>query len=323
MKVLWLAAIVAWLGCLAPATAIAQGTYPARTIRMIIAFPPAGPTDIVSRLIAARLSEQLGQQVVVENRPGAGGNIGAELVAKATPDGYTIFYNTSAVAIAPALYTKLNFDPLRDLAPVALTATVPLVLVVNPGIPARSAREFVDYAKTRAGKFNYASSGAGVITHLAAALFCSEMGIDAVHVPYKGSAPGLVDVASGEVQFMIDTIASTLGFIRDGRLRALAVAMPKRSSLLPDVPTFHDTVLPNFEMSAWQGVMVPAGTPAPIVERLAAEVNKVIQHPDTRAKLAAQGAEPLGGTPVEYAAFIRTELVRWERAVKAAGARLE
>jgi tripartite-type tricarboxylate transporter receptor subunit TctC len=310
------------LTTLAPALAFAQA-YPAKPIRMVIAFPPGGPTDIVSRIIAAKLSDQIGQQVLVENRPGAGGNIGAELVAKSPPDGYTIFYNTSAIVIGPATYSKVAYDPIKDFAPVALTATVPLVLVVNASVPAKTPREFVEHIKANAGKINYASSGSGTITHLAAALFCKEMGVQAQHIPYKGSAPALVDVASGQVQFMIDTINSTLPFVRDSRLRPLAVATLKRSSALSEVPTFHESVLPGFEMSAWQGVVVPAGTPPAVIERLNSELNKAVANADVGAKLAAQGAEPLGGTPAEYGAYIKSEFDRWARVVKEAGARVE
>ena len=297
--------------------------YPVKPIRMVIAFPPGGPTDIVSRVVAAKLSEQMGQQVVVENRPGAGGNLGAEAVARAAPDGYTIFYNTSAMTIAPALFSKVSFDPVRDFAPVGLSATVPLILVASPAVPVKTLAEFIDYARARGDNINYASSGTGTITHLAAALFSKEMGIRATHIPYKGSAPAMTDIAGGQVQYMIDTIASTLGLIRDGRARALAVGLTRRLAVLPDVPTLHETVLPNFEMSAWQGIVAPAGTPAPIIERLNSELNKVVASPDVRAKLAAQGTEPLGGTSAQYAAYIKSELTRWAQVVKDAGAKAD
>lgn len=305
-----------------PATTLAQA-YPARPIRMVIAFPPGGPTDIVSRIFAQRLGEQMNQQVVVENRPGAGGNLAAEQIARSPADGYTLFYNTSAITIGPALYAKVNYDPLKDFAPVGLAATVPLVLLVNPQIPARDLAQFIDFARSRPAQLNYGSSGSGTITHLAAALFSRELGIQAQHVPYKGSAPAMADTASGQLQFMIDTINSTLPFIRDGRLRALAVATRGRSSLLPDLPTFHETVLPNFEMSAWQGIVVPAGTPQPIIDRLNVELNRALASTEVRGKLAAQGTEPLGGSPAEYAAYMRSELARWARVVRDANARVE
>lgn len=298
-------------------------SWPTKPVRMIIAFPPGGPTDLVSRVLAQRLSEQLGQQVIVDNKPGAGGNIAAEMAAKATPDGYTIFYNTSAIVIGPALYGKVNYDTLKDFAPVALTASVPMVLVVNPQLPARSVKEFLDLAKAKTGALNYSSSGTGTITHLASAMMSSQTGVQTQHIPYKGSAPGLVDLAAGQTQFMIDTINTVLPYVRDNRLRGLAVTSSKRSSLLPDLPTLAESGLPGFDAAAWQGIVVPTGTPAEIVQKLNTEVNKALAHPDLRARLAAQGAEILGGTPAEYAAHLRTEMPRWAKAVKDSGAKAE
>jgi tripartite-type tricarboxylate transporter receptor subunit TctC len=273
------------------ATSVWAQSWPTRPVRMIIAFPPGGPTDLVSRVLAQRLSEQLGQQVIVDNKPGAGGNLAAELAARATPDGYTIFYNTSAIVIGPALYGKVNYDTLKDFAPVALTASVPMVLVVNPQLPARSVKEFLDLAKSRPGALNYSSSGTGTITHLASAMMSTQTGVQTQHIPYKGSAPGLVDLAAGQTQFMIDTINTVLPYVRDNRLRGLAVTSIKRSSLLPDLPTLAESGMPGFDAAAWQGIVVPTGTPADIVQKLYAEVNKALAHPDLRARLAAQGAE--------------------------------
>lgn len=306
-----------------PLAATAQ-TWPAKPLRMILAFPPGGPTDINARNFALKLSEQLGQQVVVDNRAGAGGNIGAAEAAKAPADGYTLFYNTSAIVIAPSLYAKVAFDPQKDFAPVALAATVPLVLAVNPRIPAKDVAEFVAYVKANQGKLNYASSGSGTITHLAAALFVTQMGLQMQHVPYKGSAPALLDVVGGQVQMMVDTINTVAPYAKDNRLRALAIAITRRSPLLPDVPTLEEAAgLPGFEMSAWQGIVVPAGTPREIVARLNAEVNRALQNPDLRARLAAGGSEPLGGTSEHYAAYIRSELVRWAKVIKDSGAKAE
>jgi len=298
-------------------------SWPTKPVRMIIAFPPGGPTDLVSRVLAQKLSEQLGQQVIVDNKPGAGGNIAAELAARATPDGYTIFYNTSAIVIGPALYGKVNYDTLKDFAPVLLTASVPMVLVVNPQLPARSVKEFVDLAKTRSGALNYSSSGTGTITHLASAMISTQTGIQTQHIPYKGSAPGLVDLASGQTQFMIDTINTVLPYVRDSRLRGLAVTSAKRSPLLPDLPTLAEAGISGFEAAAWQGIVVPTGTPNEIVQKLNAEVNKALAHPDIRSRLAAQGADILGGTPAEYAAYLRSEMPRWAKAVKDSGAKAE
>ena len=298
-------------------------SWPTKPVRMIIAFPPGGPTDLVSRVLAQKLSEQLGQQVIVDNKPGAGGNIAAELAARAAPDGYTIFYNTSAIVIGPALYGKVNYDTLKDFAPGLLTASVPMVLVVNPQLPARSVKEFVDLAKTRSGALNYSSSGTGTITHLASAMMSTQTGIQTQHIPYKGSAPGLVDLASGQTQFMIDTINTVLPYVRDNRLRGLAVTSAKRSPLLPDLPTLAEAGISGFEAAAWQGIVVPTGTPNEIVQKLNAEVNKALTHPDIRSRLAAQGADILGGTPAEYATYLRSEMPRWAKAVKDSGAKAE
>jgi tripartite-type tricarboxylate transporter receptor subunit TctC len=305
------------------ADAMAQTAWPTKPIRMVIAFPPGGPTDIVSRIIAAELGRLLGQQIVVENRPGAGGNLGAEPVARAAADGYTIFYNTSAMTIAPALYSKLAYDPQKDFAPVGLAATVPLVLVINPQVPAKNLREFVDWAKGRKGQVNYGSSGSGTITHLAAAQLAKDAGFSATHVPYKGSAPGMLDLASGQVQFMVDTINSTLPMIRDGRLRALAVATSKRSSVLPELPTIAESLIAGFEMSAWQGIVVPSGTAPAIIARLNSELQKVLASAEVRSKLLATGTEILGGTPEQYSQYIQSELKRFALLAREAGVRID
>ena len=310
--------LLAWSACAAWGQA-----WPNKPIRMVVAFPPGGPTDIVSRVIAQRLSEQLGQQVIIDNKPGAGGNIAAELIANAPADGYTLFYNTSAIVIGPALYSKVNYDTLKDFAPVALTASVPMVLAVNPNLPVRSVKEFLDLARSKPGQLNYSSSGTGTITHLASAMLSTQTGIQTQHVPYKGSAPGLVDLASGQTQFMIDTINTVLPYVRDGRLRGLAVSSMKRSSVLPDLPTLHESGLSGFDAAAWQGIVAPAATSSDIVQRLNAEVNKALAHPEVRAKLAAQGADVLGGTSAEYAAHLRSELPRWAKAVKDSGAKAD
>jgi tripartite-type tricarboxylate transporter receptor subunit TctC len=315
----WLAVALTFV-----ATAVLAQPYPSKPVRMILAFPPGGPTDINARLFALRLGEQMSQQVLVDNKPGAGGNLAAAEAARAPADGYTIFYNTSAITIAPALYASIQYDPLKDYAPVALTATVPLILAVHPGVPAKSVAEFVAYAKANPGKLNYASSGTGTITHLAAALFVAQMGLQMQHVPYKGSAPALLDVAGGQTQMMIDTISTVLPYARDNRLRPLAVAIQRRLAVLPEVPTLEEAAkLPGIEMSAWQGIVVPAATPKDIVARLNAEVNKALQNADLRQRLAAGGSEPLGGTQEQYAAYIRSELQRWSKVVKDSGARAE
>jgi tripartite-type tricarboxylate transporter receptor subunit TctC len=309
---------------LAASSAIACAqAYPIKPIRMIIAFPPGGPTDIVARVIAQQMSLQMGQQVVVDNKPGAGGNIAAEQAAKAPNDGYTIFYNTSAIVIGPALYAKVNYDTLKDYAPVLLTAAIPMVLMVNPNLPPKNLREFIDLAKAQPGKLNYSSSGAGTITHLASAMMSTQAGIQTQHVPYKGSAPALIDLAAGQVQFMTDTINTGLPYIKDGRMRGLAVTSLKRSAVLPELPTFDESGLKGFDAAAWQGIVVPTGTTPEIINKLNTEANKALQNADVRAKLAAQGSDALGSTPAEYGAYIRSELPRWAKAVKDSGAKAE
>jgi tripartite-type tricarboxylate transporter receptor subunit TctC len=301
----------------------AATAWPTRPLRMIIGFAPGGPTDIVARVVAQRLSEQVGQPVVVDNKPGAGGNLAADLAAKAAPDGHTLFYNTSAITIAPSLYGKVPYDTLKDFVPVTTTATNAMIVMVHPSVPAKTIQEFVAYAKANPGRLNYGSSGTGTITHLASAALGSALGLQMTHVPYKGSAPSLIDTAAGVVQLMTDTVNSALPYVKDGRLRALAVTMPRRLAVLPDVPTLAETVLPGMEMSAWQGVVLPAGTPQAIVQRLNAELRRVLAHEETRQKLIAQGTEILGSTPEEYAAYLRSELARWSKVVAETGAKAE
>ena len=297
--------------------------YPSKPITMVVPFPPGGPTDLVARVLGQQLAEQMGQPVVIDNKPGANGNLGNGLVAKAAGDGYTLLYNTSSITLSPSLYKKLSYDVKRDLAPVALTAVVPLALVVNPGVPATTVAEFVAHARAHPGRLSYGSAGSGNVTHLAAYQFVKAAGIDATHVPYRGSAPADVDLAGGQIQFMTDTINSVQGFIRDGRMRLLAVTTAKRISLFPDAPTLAETVMPGFEAGAWQGIMVPAGTPAPVIERLSREIDRALKSPVVRAKLAEQGAEALGSTPAEYSAYIDRELLRWDKVVKDTGVSLD
>ncbi|MDF1486105.1 tripartite tricarboxylate transporter substrate binding protein [Ramlibacter sp. H39-3-26] len=310
---------------LAGPAAQAQGAaaWPAKPITLIVPFPPGGPTDLVARVLGQQLSEQLGQPVIVDNRPGANGNIGNGMVAKAAPDGYTVLYNTSSIALSPALYKHMTYDVQRDLAPVALTAVVPLALVVHPSVPASNVKEFIAYAKAQGGKLSYGSAGNGNVTHLTAFQFVRNAGIDAVHVPYRGSAPADVDLVAGQISFLTDTINSVAPFVRDKRLKILAVTTAKRISLFPDVPTLAESGMPGFEAGAWQGVMVPAGTPRPIINRLNTEILKALKTPAVLEKLALQGAEPLSSTPDEYGTYLKAELARWAGVVKATGVTLE
>ena len=301
----------------------AQTAWPTQPVRMVIPFPPGGPTDLVGRVIAQALSEQLGQNVIVENKPGANANIAAELVARAPADGYTFIYNTSSLALSAVLYSKLNYDALKDFAPVALTAVVPMVLVVHPSVPAKTVPEFIDLLKKNPGKLVYGSAGNGNVTPLGAFQFLQANGLSATHVPYKGSSPALVDLAGGQTQFMTDTINSALPYIRDGRMRALAVTSAKRSPVLPDVPTLQESGMAGFEVGAWQGVVMPAKTPPEIVNKLNAEITKALKNPAVLEKLAAQGAQPLGSTPEQYGAYLRSEIQRWGEVAKATGAKLD
>jgi len=312
----------ATLAALAPAIALAEAGYPSKPITLVVPFPPGGPTDLVARVIAQQMGQQMGQTFVVENRAGANSNIGAAYVAKAAPDGYTVLYNTSAVTLSPALYKTMPYQ-LGDLAPVGLTAVVPLALVVANNVPANNVKEFIAYAKANPGKLSYGSAGNGNVTHLGAFQFAQATGIDAVHVPYKGSAPADVDLAAGQIQFMTETVNSVMAFVKDKRIKMLAVTTPKRVSAFPDVPTLAESGVPGTEVGAWQGMMVPAKTPASIVERLNAEMVKALQNPQVQAQLAKQGTEVLGSSPAEYAAYLKSETARWAKVVKQTGVTLD
>ena len=317
------ALLAAGLAVMALGGAAAHAAWPDRPITMVVPFPPGGPTDLVARVLAKQLTDQMGQTVVVENKGGANGNIGMQYAAAAKPDGYTVLYNTSSIALSPNLYRSLAFDPVKDFAPVSSTAVIPLVLLVHPSVPADSAQAFVKYARQHPGKLSYGSAGAGNVTHLGALLLLRSLDIDAVHVPYRGSAPAMTDLVGGQVQVMTNTLNDSLGFIREGKLRALAVTSAARSDQLPDVPTVAETVAPGFGMGAWQGVVAPAGTPAPVIEKLNAEILRALQSPEMQKQLKAQGAQALGSTPQEYAAYIRSEIQRWGEVVKEANVKLD
>ncbi len=301
----------------------AQAAWPERPVTMIVPFPPGGPTDLVARVLAKQLSDQMGQTFVVENKGGANGNIGMQYAAAAKPDGYTVLYNTSSIALSPNLYSKLAFDPARDFTAVSSTAVIPLVLLVHPSVPASDVNGFVEYAKQNPGKLSYGSAGAGNVTHLGALLLFRSLGVDAVHVPYRGSAPAMTDLVGGQVQMMTNTLNDSLGFIRDGKLKALAVTSLARSTQLPTVPTVAETVVPGFEMGAWQGVVVPKGTPDAIVTTLNTEILRALKSPEMVKQLQVQGAQGLGSTPQEYAKYIQTETKRWGEVIAAAGVKLE
>lgn len=316
-------ALCAGAAGLLPGLALAQSDYPNRPITLVVPFPPGGPTDVIGRLIGDRLSKALKQPVVVENRPGANANIGTTYVAKAQADGYTLLYNTSSIVMSPALYRNLAYDMNRDFVPVGLTAVVPLALVVNNELPVRNVAEFVAYGKANPGKLSYGSAGSGSPTHLAALQLAQAAGINAAHVPYKGTAPADLDLAAGRLQFMTDTINTIASFVKGGRVRMLAVMTPQRVPLYPDVPTLSEAGFPELEAQAWQGVLAPAGTPAPVVQTLNAEINRILKRKDVLDVLAAQGAQPVGGTQQEYDVYLKKELARWTTVIKTAGVTLD
>ena len=297
----------------------AQAGYPSKPLRMILGFPAGGPTDNIARLLAVKLGESLGQPVVIENRPGANAVLAADAVSRAPADGYTLLYNTSSFALSAALSPKLPYNPARDFTGVALTAAAPTVLIVNNDFKAQNVKEFIEEVKANPGKFSYGSAGTGSITHVIPAQLLQTAGLNAVHIPYKGSAPALIDLFGGQIQFAIDAMSSALPYIRDGRVRALAVTSKERIAALPNVPTVSESWISGYEASAWQGLMVPATVPAPIVARLNAEILKVLAMPEVRAQMARQGTDPLGSTPEAYNAFVRTEIDRWSRVARAGG----
>ena len=307
---------------LAPAIALAQSgadVYPNRPVRFILPFPPGGGTDILGRLIAERLTASLGQPVVVENRGGAGGNVGVEVAAKAAPDGYTIVLVAPSLAISATLYSKLNYDAVKDFAPISLVAAVPNVMVTNPAVNAQNLAEFIALAKTRPGGMNFGSGGSGTSNHLAGELFNSVVGVKLVHVPYKGVNLAMNDVLSGQVQLVVMGIPAVAPHIKAGKLRALGVLARERSPTLPDVPTIAEAGLPNFEVTTWYGVLAPAGTPRTIINRLNAELVRIMHSPELKDRLAALATDPLTGTPDEFAEFIRQEIAKWGKVVRDAG----
>ena len=299
-------------------------TYPTKPIRLVVPFPPGGATDILARDVAQKLTEAWGQQVIVDNRPGAGGNIGSELVAKSAPDGYTLEMGTVGThAINASLYAKMPYDHVKDFAPVILVAGVPNVLVVNPAVPANSVAELIAYAKANPGKLNFASSGNGTSIHLSGELFKVMAGVQMTHVPYKGSSPALQDLLGGQVQLMFDNLPPSLPQIKAGKLRALAVTSLARAPALPDVPTMAEAGLPGYEASSWFGVLAPAGTPPAIVAKLNAEIAKWLATPEAKEKLSKQGANAAGGTPEDFAKHIAAETAKWAKVVKDSGAKID
>ena len=307
------------------ASGLASGeTYPAKPIHFIVPYPAGGPLDTVARLLGQKVSESVRQPVIVENRPGAGGNIGADLVAKSAPDGYTILMGAVAThAINPTLYAHIPYDPVKDFAPVTQVASTPNVLIVNPSLPVASVKEFIAYAKAHPDALNFGSGSTGSAGHLAGELFKAMAGVRMVHVPYKGAGPAMQDLIGGRIQLMFDNLASSLAQMRAGRVKALAVTTAKRSALAPELPTIAESGLPGFDISTWFGVFAPGGTPRDIVERLHAEFVKALADPAVRETMLKLGAEPVGNTPAEFAAYIQSEARKYAEVIKASGARVD
>jgi tripartite-type tricarboxylate transporter receptor subunit TctC len=314
--------IVLAVGMVLAASAWSQ-QYPAKAVRLILPFPPGGGTDTIGRVVALKLSEQMGQQVVAENRPGAGANIGAEIAAKSPPDGYTLMVAAITHAIGQSLYKRLNFDLAKDFAHVTLMATTPLILVVHPSVPVKTVKEFVAFTKTRPGELAYSSSGAGSAAHLAGEYFASMAGIKMVHVPYKGGGPSMIALVGGEVSASVATMPSAIGHIRNGRLRGLAVSTKARSPAAPEFPTVDEAGVKGYTADNWYGLVAPAGTPAPVITRLHSETHTLLKVPDVKDRLGSAGFEVLTSTPDEYAAFTRSEVAKWGKVVKALGLRAD
>ena len=302
--------------------AYGQDAWPTRPVRMILPFPPGGGTDILGRLIAERLSAGIGQPVVTENRGGAGGNVGAEAAARSAPDGYTIVLVAPSLAISPTLYSKINYDPVKDFAPISLVATVPNVMVTQPSLPGQL-QEFIAFVKAKPGALNFGSGGAGTSNHLAGELFNIVTGARLVHVPYKGVNLAMQDVLAGNVHLVFIGIPAAAPHIKAAKLRALAVVAPQRSSALPDVPTVAEAGLKDFEVTTWYGILAPAGTPQPVVRRLNAELVKIMHAPEMKEKLTATGTEPLTSTPEEFAAYIKREIAKWGDVIRKAGVKAD
>lgn len=315
---------VPWLMLAALAAPAAQGqppaqAYPVKPIRIVVPQSPGASTDLTARLIGQKLSDALGQPVVVDNRPGAGSIMGTDLVAKATPDGYTLLVVASSITINPSLHRKLPYDTQRDLAPITQLSAFPNMLVVHPSVPVKTVQELVALAKSKPGQINYGSSGAGTGTHLSAELFKNMTGIDMVHVPYKGGGPAVTALLGGHVQLNFATIVSVLPHVRTGKLRAIAVTTARRSPAAPEVPTIAESGVPGYDHGPWNGMLAPAKTPTPVIAKLNAEVVKIVHAPEMRALLAGEGAEAVGNTPEAFAAIIKAETAKWAKVIKSAG----
>jgi tripartite-type tricarboxylate transporter receptor subunit TctC len=305
---------------LSPAFVAAQEAYPNRPITMVVTFAPGGSSDVLARAAAAAMSAGLGQQVVVDNRPGAGGHIGAAVVAHAAPDGYTILFGTNGtLGIGPAIYAKLSYNPQRDLAPVGLLHTLPQLLIVNPSVPAKNLTELIDYARRNPGVLSFASSGMGAASHLAGELLKQRAKIDLIHIPYKGGGAAVADLISGRVSMMLETIPNALPLVRSGQMRAIGVTTKERSALAPDIPSLAEAGLPDFDVSAWTGLFAPAGTPPAIIERLNAETRKIAGEQNYVAQIQAMGTDVTSSSPEAFGKFVNDDVDRWTTVIRNAG----
>ena len=302
--------------CAALAHAQPAASYPAKAIRIIVPFPPGGTTDALARILGQHMTASWGQPVLVENKPGAGATLGADMVAKSPADGYTLLMGAAHHTIAQSVYTKVPYHFGRDFAPVSVIAVVPNMVVVNAALPARTIEEFVALAKAQPGKLNYGTAGAGTAHHLIGEMFKLKAGVDLQHVPYKGSAPAVSDLVGGQIQVMFDTVSSALPQVKAGKTRALAVTTARRSSALPEVPTLSETVLPGFDVGTWFGILAPAGTPPSVIEKIRADIEQMVNAPDIRKQLLDMGAEPVANTPAQMAAQIKSELASYEALAK-------
>jgi len=322
MKIARIAALGTLFAMHCASAADPAANYPAKPIRFIVGFTPGGASDIIARLLAAKLAETWPQPLVVDNRPGAGGNLAVEMVARSAADGYTLLMASSSFSIIPSLHRDLSYNPLKDFAPVTLASSAPYLMVLHPGVPAQSVREFIALAKAQPGKFNYASAGAGSTLHLAGELFKSMAGVNIVHVPYKG-ATGITDLIAGAVQLSFAGLPQTLSHVKAGRLKALAVTTLRRAAALPDLPTIAEAGVPNYEVDPWYGVIAPAGTPRAIVERLHAAFTRALTAPDVVDKFTLQGLEARTSTPAGFSALIGREIAKWSKVVRDAGIKAE